>query len=69
MTSFREILGESWTLKSYKVKLLKFKTFKFFEIIETQEERVNKSLKAPKLKLDWSNLFWTGQKLFGLHYE
>ena len=29
MTCFREILGQSWTLKFHKVKLLKFKTFKF----------------------------------------
>ena len=29
MTSFRGILGQSWTLKFHKVKLLKFKTFNF----------------------------------------
>ena len=29
MTSFRNILGHSWTLKFHKVKLLKFKSFKF----------------------------------------
>ena len=28
MTSFKNILGQSWTVKFHKVKLLKFKTFK-----------------------------------------
>ena len=29
MTTFRNILGQSWTLKFHKVKSLKFKIFKF----------------------------------------
>ena len=29
MTSFSKILGQSWKVKFHKVKLLKFKTFKF----------------------------------------
>ena len=30
MTSFRGILGQSWTLKFHKVKLLKFQNFNFY---------------------------------------